>query len=367
MRQRATVFERGRADQLLVFRIGDRIAERVTAERHGERTDDRIAVQAVEEVHAERFLQAEQVVGLDAGAIARDAGRRAAVVVDAQRVVHAIARLVADVDDRFAGIPARQDLHRRLVAAQTVDLRDALIDIRKAQRLARRRRKRVVVAGVREPAAACRRFARLQPVNRLAVDREGLDGADLDRDPEGAGGKVLRPEQRTRRHEAVRDEDVRDALQQHVDAMRAELAARERLDSRSELLGRDPARRLEGLTVGRLEQDPLDGEGRSRFHDRIDRCIHRDVERRLGRRRDRHGRRRLFELALARLLALLLDDQLRRILHRTGGGRRRLRVRRYMTCREDARDQQWQLQPRECAWFHRYCACGCPGVRAAVP
>ncbi|OJA57915.1 hypothetical protein BGV68_07130 [Burkholderia ubonensis] len=72
----------------------------------------------------------------------------------------------------------------------------------------------------------------------------------------------------------------------------------------------------------------------------------------------------MLELPLPGLLALLLDDQLRRILYRATS-RRRLRVRRRMECYE-ARDQQRQLGSGEYASFHRCCACKWPSADAAV-
>lgn len=173
-----------------------------------------------------------------------------------------------------------------------------------------------------------------KPVNGPAIDRERLDCAELNRDLQCAGGQILRTEECARRHETVRDEYVRDALQQHIDAVRTELAVRKRCDDRIQLSSRYPARRLERLAVGRLQDNPPDRKSRTCLDDRIDRCIHRDVEHRLLRRRDRDGRRWLLQLTLARLLVLLLDDQLRRILHRAAGRRRSLRVRRQMKCRE---------------------------------
>nr|WP_244097995.1 hypothetical protein [Burkholderia ambifaria] len=97
----------------------------------------------------------------------------------------------------------------------------------------------------------------------------------------------------------------------------------ERFHNDIELLGRDAARRIERFSVGRLQLDSLHGKGRPRLDDRFDRRIERNVERRPCRRRDRDRCGRLIKLALPRLLPLLFDDQLRRILNRTDGRRGR--------------------------------------------
>jgi len=191
----AAVHQRRVADQAVVFRDRAGIAERVVAERHSGGEDRRIGVARADVGQRHRLLKAKRVVGIDARPQARRAGGAAAVVVGADVEAEAITRLVGQRDDGAARILARQNLHFGLIAAQAVDLVDALLQIRELERLTHGRH-RPHDTGIGQPTAALRaagcRLIRYGRFDGLAVDLQALYLARHHGDGQHAFFEILR-------------------------------------------------------------------------------------------------------------------------------------------------------------------------------
>ncbi len=265
MPERAAIEQRRIADQAVVLRQRAGVAEGVVAERHGRRDDGRVGVARADVRQRHGLLEAKRVVRVEAGAQARGAGGAAAVVVGAGAEAETVARLVGQRDHGAARCLARQDLHLGLVAAQAVDLVDALLQVGQLERVARRGH-RPHRAGIGQPAARLRAVGQRgighRAADRLAVDPQRLDLARHHGNGQHAVLEVLGRQIGARGNEAARDEHLGQPAQQQVDAVGAERAVHEGLRDAFDGVG------IQHGVAGQL--DAVDVEGRARLGHGID-------------------------------------------------------------------------------------------------
>ncbi len=267
---------------------------------------------------------------------ARGAGGAAAVVVGAGAEAETVARLVGQRDHGAARRLARQDLHFGLVAAQSVDLVDALLQVGQLERVTHHGH-RPHRAGIGQPAARPRAVGQLgvghRGADRLAVDLQRLDLARHHGNGQHAVLEVLRRQVGARGDKAVRDERLGQPAQQQVDTVGTERAVHEGLRDTLDGVG------IQHGVAGQL--DAVDVEGRARLGHGIDGGI-------IGHRWC-HGdlRRGLRGLAVALGVLAFAQGALGRILK----ARTRRRGRRHL-CLGSHGPQQGRYQ-RERFQFHR--------------